>query len=70
MSDRYAADYFERSPLVDPTGPATGDAHVVRGGSWACAPDQHRSSERGYAEPDFWTATFGFRCALDECPER
>jgi formylglycine-generating enzyme required for sulfatase activity len=70
VADWYAADYFSRSPTSDPRGPTDGTAHVVRGGSWGYAPEQHRSSERGFAEPGFWTATFGFRCALDDVPER
>jgi formylglycine-generating enzyme required for sulfatase activity len=70
VADWYDASYFERSPAVDPTGPQSGSAHVVRGGSWGYAPEQHRASERGFAENGFWTATFGFRCALDDFPER
>jgi formylglycine-generating enzyme required for sulfatase activity/predicted Ser/Thr protein kinase len=33
-SDRYAADYYDHSPIDDPPGPATGDAHVGRGGGF------------------------------------
>jgi formylglycine-generating enzyme required for sulfatase activity len=69
VSDWYAEAYFGRSPGIDPTGPSTGQARVVRGGSWGSAPEQLRSSERGHVEPDFWTATFGFRCALEDLPE-
>jgi len=69
VADWYAENYYAHSPSVDPRGPASGDAHVVRGGSWAYAPEQHRSSERGFAETGFWTATFGFRCAIDDWPE-
>jgi formylglycine-generating enzyme required for sulfatase activity len=68
VADWYGADYYAQSPAADPRGPAKGTAHVARGGSWAYAPEQHRSSERGVAEIGFWTATFGFRCALDEPP--
>jgi formylglycine-generating enzyme required for sulfatase activity len=68
VADWYSPAYYSVSRSVDPSGPATGQAHVARGGSWAYAPEQHRSSERGYAEPGFWTATFGFRCALEEMP--
>jgi formylglycine-generating enzyme len=68
VADWYARDYYARSPVEDPRGPPHGDAHVARGGSWGYAPEQHRSSERGFAEPGFWTATFGFRCALDDWP--
>jgi sulfatase modifying factor 1 len=66
VADWYADDYYSVAPPVDPQGPPNGGGHVARGGAWAYAPMQHRSSERGYAEPGFWTMTFGFRCALDE----
>jgi len=67
-NDWFAVDWYERSPADDPRGPAGGPGRVARGGSWGYAPKQHRNSERGYAEPDFWTATFGFRCAYDVEP--
>jgi formylglycine-generating enzyme required for sulfatase activity len=66
VADWYAPDTYVSQSVVDPRGPPSGKAHVVRGGSWAYAPQQHRSSERGFAEPGFWTMTFGFRCARDE----
>ena len=34
VADWYAPDYYENSPEVNPTGPASGDNHVARGGSW------------------------------------
>lgn len=64
-ADWYAAEAYARGDTIDPKGPDSGTAHVARGGAWAYAPEQHRSSERGYAETGFWTMTFGFRCARD-----
>ena len=32
--DRYAADYYGRSPRKDPAGPESGGERVVRGGDW------------------------------------
>lgn len=64
-ADWFAADTYSRGQATDPTGPVSGTAHVARGGAWAYAPEQHRNSERGYAETGFWTMTFGFRCARD-----
>jgi formylglycine-generating enzyme len=66
VNDWYAADWYAKSQKDDPGGPASGDTRVVRGGSWGYAPKQLRNSERGFAEPYFWTATFGFRCAYDK----
>jgi formylglycine-generating enzyme required for sulfatase activity len=68
VADSYSSIYYAVSSPIDPSGPGRGDAHVARGGSWGYAPEQHRSSERGFAESGFWTATFGFRCAPDEMP--
>lgn len=68
VADWFGDDYYRHSPAVDPKGPARGSARVVRGGAWGYAPKQHRNSERGYADPDFRTATFGFRCVFDRPP--
>ena len=32
--DRYASDYYSNSPIINPTGPSTGNECVFRGGSW------------------------------------
>ncbi|MFP2996817.1 SUMF1/EgtB/PvdO family nonheme iron enzyme [Spongiivirga sp. MCCC 1A20706] len=38
---------------------------IVRGGTWAYSPEQHRLSERGVFESEnFWTASLGFRCVI------
>jgi formylglycine-generating enzyme required for sulfatase activity len=68
VGDWYAPDAYAKLPAVDPHGPENSAGHVARGGSWGYAPRQLRSSERGWAEPGFWTATFGFRCIRDEAP--
>jgi formylglycine-generating enzyme required for sulfatase activity len=70
VSDWYSPDAYATLPAVDPRGPESGQGHAARGGSWAYAPRQLRSSERGWAEPEFWTATFGFRCVTDQPPQR
>ncbi len=43
-SDWYGEDYYRQSPLTDPTGPASGDRHVLRGGSF----DHDRVSRQRY----------------------
>jgi formylglycine-generating enzyme required for sulfatase activity len=65
LADWYAADTYRKAITDDPRGAASGTMHVVRGGAWGYAPADQRASARGYAEHEFWTATFGFRCAAD-----
>lgn len=55
--------------LVDPSGPSHGKLKVLRGGGWGYPARHLRSSQRGYSDPTFLTATFGFRCARDSPPE-
>lgn len=64
-ADRYGADYYDGSPTVDPTGPATGDAYVIRGGSWRSPPHTLRASQRRKLAPDEARPDVGIRCAYD-----
>jgi formylglycine-generating enzyme required for sulfatase activity len=62
--DWYDAGYYGESPLVNPTGPISGEDRVLRGGSWD--DDSHciRSGYRGGCRPDHRDMGVGFRCAL------
>ncbi|MDA1049467.1 MAG: SUMF1/EgtB/PvdO family nonheme iron enzyme [Planctomycetota bacterium] len=51
-ADRYDADYYFDSPLVDPTGPAQGRFRVLRGGSWFRYAKYARSSYRKFFHPE------------------
>jgi formylglycine-generating enzyme required for sulfatase activity/serine/threonine protein kinase len=63
-SDASTDDYYQKSPLVDPVGPASGEDCVIRGGSWergayCCRPAMRISAprqSRSYAD--------GFRAVL------
>ena len=44
--DYYDENYYQNSPVPDPMGPATGDCHVLRGGSWLVATLAIRSARR------------------------
>jgi formylglycine-generating enzyme required for sulfatase activity len=60
-ADRYAADYYSRSPGEDPTGPSFGNERVLRGGS--CTADvasECRSASRFGAAPTYQDDS-GFR---------
>jgi formylglycine-generating enzyme len=48
VADRYGKDYYAQSPRNDPPGPADGDLHVRRGGSWATSALYLRSSYRNW----------------------
>ena len=66
-NDVYRADYYERSPQRNPTGPANGDQYVLRGGAWNSKPEACRAAHRVGEDPGFQDACFardavGFRC--------
>ncbi len=65
VADWYHREYYGKSPEKNPTGPASGEKRVLRGGSWADLPAALRVSARFSAEPDFQDRTIGFRCAMD-----
>lgn len=50
---------------VDPQGPSTGNAHVLRGGSWDLVPWLNRSAIRQGPNPYSRNGSVGFRVALD-----
>ena len=62
-ADRYAENYYEYTVRNDPTGPATGENRVLRGGSWDLG---HRyrfhCAYRGYTATDTRFSSIGFRC--------
>lgn len=65
VADWYERDYYQKSPVRNPTGPMTGDKRVLRGGSWADVPSALRVTARFSAEPGFEDRTIGFRCAMN-----
>src|SRR5207244_1857641 len=63
VQDWYDEKYYEKSPSTDPTGPASGQSRVIRGGSWFNASRSLRSSNRdtvGYGPAVRFD--IGFRC--------
>lgn len=59
--DVHDPNYYARSPAVDPKGPTTGTARVVRGGSWHETSNSWRSAFRKPYEPDYRSISIGFR---------
>ena len=65
VADWYGRDYYQRTPEKNPSGPATGEKRVSRGGSWADLPAALRVTARVSAEADYEDRTIGFRCAMN-----
>jgi formylglycine-generating enzyme required for sulfatase activity len=64
-ADWYEANYYESSPINNPTGPAIGDFKVLRGGSWDNNPYVVRGANRSVNAPDFRFSVVGFRCVVE-----
>jgi formylglycine-generating enzyme required for sulfatase activity len=62
-ADWYGGSYYGVSPATDPTGPATGEYNVKRGGSWYSGFDNNRISNRFAGDVGGRYANLGFRCA-------
>ncbi len=59
-ADWYAADAFSQYPdgiLSNPTGPASGEEHVIRGGSYKDEADQVRCAFRDSTKSESWMKT-------------
>ena len=67
-ADRYDETYYSHSPAQDPTGPAGGNFHVVRGGSWLRDSSEVRVSQRYPLLPQDPDQTVGLRCVIDQIP--
>jgi formylglycine-generating enzyme required for sulfatase activity len=63
VNDWYDATYYSVSPTNDPSGPASGTAHVLRGGSWYANSYPMRLADRSYDHPGNEHGGIGFRCA-------
>lgn len=59
------ANYYTKSSARNPTGPASGEYRVLRGGSWLNVPDYVRSALRDRDSPARRNDRIGFRCAQD-----
>jgi iron(II)-dependent oxidoreductase len=60
-ADWYDPDYYQYSPKVNPKGPASGENHVARGGSWDMNYDFTRCASRFGLSPG--SLLTGIRCA-------
>ncbi len=63
VNDWYSGTYYASSPAVNPPGPATGSARVLRGGSLDDTSETLRSSFRWNGSPGISILSHGFRVA-------
>jgi formylglycine-generating enzyme required for sulfatase activity len=63
VADWYDSSYYSNSPANNPSGPATGDYRVLRGGGWYLNGDDMRSAARDRASPINSNFYIGFRCS-------
>ena len=61
VQDWYAADYYEQSPAIDPSGPASGEYRVFRGSYYGGTMEGARSAARHRAKPENSAGILGFR---------
>jgi formylglycine-generating enzyme required for sulfatase activity len=68
--DRYAADYYKHSPLIDPPGDGRADIRAYRGGGWNDDAGQTRSASRESLGTIYGGVLnhIGFRVARDAAP--
>jgi len=66
VNDWAGEAYYQSSPSSNPGGPASGEDHIVRGGSFYDDKDGQRAAYRGWTAPVDTDFTLGFRCALSE----
>jgi sulfatase modifying factor 1 len=67
-ADWFSPDYHVNGPKENPVGPATGQARLMRGGSYLCHEsycNRYRIAARSANTPDSSTGNLGFRCARD-----
>lgn len=65
-ADWFSPDYHINSDRTNPKGPPTGQAKVMRGGSYLCHDsycNRYRVAARSANTPDSSTGNLGFRCA-------
>ena len=67
-SDWFSPTYYANGSRYNPAGPPSGDAKVIRGGSYLCHDsycNRYRVAARTRNTPDSSTGNMGFRCARD-----
>ncbi len=62
VNDWYGGADYPETPVTNPTGPASANYRVWRGGGWSSGDEWLRASARGRSTPTDAEAPYGFRC--------
>ena len=65
VADWFGPSYYAATPAADPQGPASGQQHAVRGGSFSDNAEFARVSNRFGVTTGFGNYDLGFRCVRD-----
>jgi len=65
-ADWYDSNYYSYSPDKNPTGPASGEYRVARGGSWYNESSHLLTADRVYYVPDKTNQRVGIRCCISQ----
>jgi formylglycine-generating enzyme required for sulfatase activity len=68
VADWYSATYYGESPVDNPTGPLTGEDHVLRGSSFRNIKLYLTTFYRRWSAPYGTGDDIGFRCASSDAP--
>lgn len=66
VQDFYDEHAYDSMPLQNPTGPTSGDSHVLRGSSYETETALLPSGVRHFGATAYHSANLGFRCALPQ----
>ena len=66
VNDFYDEQYYSSMPAQNPTGPGSGDQHVVRGSSFESDTAVLPSGVRHFGAPAFHSGELGFRCVVNQ----
>ncbi len=65
VNDWYGETYYQDSPANNPTGPASSDYRIIRGGSCYLGLQYSRAAERDTEHPDDWFFATAFAAPAD-----
>jgi formylglycine-generating enzyme required for sulfatase activity len=68
VQDRWAEDYYARSPIDNPRGPESGTLYVARGASWFDGPEANLASRAVLTPSSYRMHWVGVRCAVSAEP--